>query len=106
MKDYAVEFGFKGSSVSLGIVPDTVDADIDFPKSSGSGRQIESDDVCVIVMLQVLAVNPEQSIVAAEDIIEGLQFFSFLPEQGCDLCFKVRPFFQGKTLGFEEETNF
>ena len=106
MKDHAVEFGFKGRSDGFGVVPDAVNTDIDFAQGGGTGRQIERDDVCVIVVFQVLPVDFKKPLVAAEDIIEGLQFLSFFTEQRFDLSFQGGPVFQCKTLGFEEETNF
>ena len=106
MKDHAVEFGFKGRSDGFGVVTDAVNTDINLTDSGGTGRQIERDDVCVIVVFQVLPVDFKKPLVAAEDIIEGLQFLSFFTEQRFDLSFQGGPVFQCKTLGFEEETNF
>lgn len=106
MKDHAVEFGFEGSAKCLGVVPYTINADIDLSQGGRAGRQVEGDDIGVIVVLQVLAVDVEESLVAAENIIEGLQFLTFFTEQAFDLGFQSIPVFQCKALGFEEETNF
>ncbi len=77
MEDYPVQFGFDAGAQGAGIVFYAVDADIDFANGSRAGREVECDDICIIIMLQVLPVDFKEALIGTEDIVEGLQRLPF-----------------------------
>lgn len=58
-----------------------VNANIDFPLNwLAFGAKFKSDDICIVIVLQEILVDLEQTFICTKDIIETAQFYSFLPE--------------------------
>ena len=106
MEDHPVQFGFDTGTQGLGIILYPVNTDINFANGGRAGRQVECDDVRIIIMLQVLPVNFKEAIVGTEDIIERLKRLPFFFKKGFNTEFQRLAVFQRKPIGFEEETNF
>ncbi len=62
--------------MGLSVIPNPVNAYIHFPLNRHLlGGQLKCDNICVIIMLQILPVDLQQLLVCAENIIETLQAF-------------------------------
>lgn len=78
----------------LGIVPNPVDADIDLPHNGLTGfGKVKSDDVGVVIMLQVCLVNFQQGLIRTKDIIHCNKRLLFFAEKGCDECLQPASLF-------------
>ena len=75
MEDNTMELSVKRLSKRSRIFLDAVNTDVEFCfKGCLTGRRkIKGDDVCIIIMLQVIAVDPEQMLIAAKNNIERTQ---------------------------------
>ena len=68
MKDDTVQFLLEGTPECRRILPNPVDADVDFPTDRLTGiRQREGDYIRIEVVLKELPVNFQQILVGTED---------------------------------------
>ena len=83
------------------ILPNPVDADVDFPANRLTRtRQREGDNIRIKVMLEELPVDFQQALVGTENIAQFRQRFLFLSEERDKELFQPGSFLQGN--GFEE----
>lgn len=79
MKNNPVKLLFYRNTQGFRIVPHPVNTDINLPAKGGRGfRHIKRDDIGVEIVLEVLAVDIQQGLICAEDIIKSAQAFPFL----------------------------
>lgn len=79
MKNHPVKLLFYRNTQGFRIVPHPVNTDINLPTKAGRGfRKIKSDDIGVEIVLEILAVDIQQVLICAEDIIKRNQAFPFL----------------------------
>ena len=85
MKDHPMKLPFKSVVKLMGIVLYPVNTDIDFGvyRVAGAGKT-KSDDIRIIIMLQVLPVNFQEIVIGAEDVVNLAQLFSLFFEEGGD----------------------
>ena len=78
VEDYPMEFPFNGSVKLLSIVPHPVNTYVDFCVYRFTGvREVESDDICIIIMLQVLPINFQQVVIGTKYVVDLSQLFLF-----------------------------
>lgn len=81
----------------LGIIPHTVDANIDFTYNRLTCfGHVEGDDVRVVIMLQVGLVDLQQRLVRTKDIVHCNKRLLFFAEKGRDKSLQPPPLFQGE----------
>ena len=56
--------------------PINTDVQLCFKRRLAGGRKIKSDDICIIIVLQEIAVDPEQMIIVTKNNIERAQWSS------------------------------
>src|SRR6516164_11725384 len=82
VKKDPVEFLFNRHLECGGIFPDPGQADVDFPlQGTFPLRQVETDDICIEIMLQEGLVDFQEIFVVTEYIMDFTQPFSFLFEE-------------------------
>lgn len=76
MEDDTVQLSVKRLTQGFGIFFYTVNTDVQlcFEGCLAGSRKIKGDDVCIVIMLKKVAVNPEQMLVAAKNDIERRQW--------------------------------
>jgi hypothetical protein len=75
----------------LGIVPYPIYTYIDFSYYWFLlPVQLKSDDISVLIMVQVLPINVQQVIIGAKDIVQGYQGGFLLLKNGPDKGFKCQ----------------
>ena len=71
MKYDPVKFRFDRNTHGLSVIPDPVYTDIDFGAYRISLRKIEGYDICIEIMGEKLAVNFQERLVCAKNIVDG-----------------------------------
>ena len=94
MEDHPVQFGFDAGTQGLGIILYPINTDIDFANGGRAGREVECDDIRIIIVLQVLPVDFKETFVGTENIVEGLQRLPFFFKKGFNTDFQCLPVFQ------------
>ena len=101
MKDDPVQFAFETLVVVVGIVSHSINADVNFPRDGCSVlRQIKGDDIGIIIVVQVVPVDFQQVIIAAEYKVERIKWFFLLLKEPLDKAFtlgsmrETEPFYQ------------
>ena len=101
VKDDPVKFAFETLVVVIGIVPHPIDTDVNFPRYGCSGlRQIKSDDIGIIIVVQVVSVDLQEVFIAAEYKVERIKRFFLLLKEPLDKAFtlgslrETEPFYQ------------
>lgn len=82
MKNDAVQFSFKRIPEDFGVFTDTFNTNIYLRNCGSAFRQIKSDDVSEIVMVEKLPVYFQQPLVGTENIINGRKPFFLLYKEG------------------------
>ena len=80
MEDDAVQFLLKRHSFRLGIFLNPVHANIDF----GGTFQVKGDDIGIVIVLEISAIDVKQVGVRAKDDIEGIKGNLVLFKSGND----------------------
>lgn len=76
VEDDTVQFSVKGLTEGYCIFfyPVNTDVQLCFEGCFAGGRKIKSDDVCIVIVLEKISVNPEQMLIAAKNDIERTQW--------------------------------
>ena len=76
MEDNTMELSIKRLTQVCGIFfyPVNTDVQLCFKGCFAGGRKIKGDDVCIVIVLEKISVNPEQMLVAAKNDIERTQW--------------------------------
>lgn len=97
MKHYPEYFLGERYSEPGGIILNPVRTDKDFSIDRlPLVRQIESDDICVVIVFQEPAVDIKQVLVGAEDIVYAFQFLSLLLQYAFNVRFQRAPVSEGE----------
>jgi hypothetical protein len=98
MEDNPVKFLFKGLVKVLGIVPDPVDADIYLPYHRlALPGQVKSDDIGIVIMLQVGFIHLQQGLVRTKDIVHCNERLPLPAKEGGNELFEPAPLFEGES---------
>ena len=85
MEDHPVKFLSKGRVKLMGIIPNPINTNVDLSVYRLSRiRKAESDDIRIIIVLQVLPVNFQEIVIGTKYVVEVAQGFSFFFEDSGD----------------------
>lgn len=88
VENNAVELGFEGNSLGFCIIPNPVDTDIYFTLNGlPFFGKFKTDDIRVVIVSQVLAVDREQGGIRAEYIVKRFKLLFLLIKQGLKKAF-------------------
>ena len=71
VNDYSSKFNLKREFQTISIISNPVDADIDFPRNLLRFRIIECDDVCEVIVFEIVAIDVQEIIIRAKDNIKA-----------------------------------
>lgn len=85
MKDYPMELLVKTGSERDGVFSNPFHANVYIRRNCFIGlRNWESDNVCVVIMVQVGLIHFEQVLICAKNIVESTGFQTLFPKQAFD----------------------
>lgn len=81
MENDPMQFRSKGYALGFGVIADPVQAYVDFSCEETGFGQVKCDDICIVVVFEILAIDLQNSFVRAKNVIHRIDPLLFFFEE-------------------------